>query len=291
MTFPHSAAGQAVPITGGSARRWLAVRLLSVVAVCAVVALGAAACGSRGSGGKSKPLSPTQALMLAASQARKVTSVAASLDILATGTYSTHLTGSVVERVKPSVLADEKFSISANGHTVPGGMEGLLTSNAMYLKLKALRKTLGRPWVKISFAKLKGSTGISLAPLIHQLQGNNPLVQAQMLRASSHVHRAGTATINGVPTTAYAGTLNLRAAMSKLGPGLRKLFNPALAATGITTAQFTVWIDGQHQVRKLVEHESGTQVHVTVVMVINSINQPVHITVPPASQVATPPGL
>ncbi len=309
MTFPHPAARQAVPPAGDRTRRWLAIRPLSVVAVCAATALTAAACGSSGHGGNggnsssgqatstshatpaSHAMPASQALSLAASQAQKVTSFSATMDISSTGAYSSHLHGSVVEQVKPTVLAQEKLNISAKGQHIPGGMEAVLTSNAMYLKLSRLTRAFGRSWVKISFAKLRGSTGISLAPLIHQLQGNNPLAEAQMLPAATQVHQVGTATINGVPTTAYAGTLNLAAAMSRLDPSLRKLFSPALSAAGITTAHFTAWIDGRHLIRKLVEDESGASTHVTTVMVINSINQPVHISVPPASQVASLPGL
>lgn len=280
-------------------RRWRrpASRTALVAVVCTAAAIAAAGCGSAGPGtspGRSAnghQMPASQALELAASAAQKVRTFAASMDITSGGTYSSHLTGTLEEQVKPTVLAHQTFAVTAAGTRVPGGMQTLLTGNAVYLKMSALVKALGKPWVKIPFSSLKKSTGVSLAPLIHQLQGNNPLAQTQALRAATDVRRVGSATINGVPTTEYAGTLNIAKSMAKLDPSLRKLVAPALSATGISTAHFKVWLDSQHQVRKLWETERGTSYHVTSLITITAINQPVHIHVPPASQVAKMPGL
>ena len=276
-------------------RRWPAIRPASVAAVCAAAAIAAAGCGSSaggtGAAGSGNAMSAAQELALAASAAQKVNSFAAHLTISSSGILSTHLSGTLEEQVRPTLLASERFSLQSQGTSVPGGMQTLLTGNAIYLKMSTLAKVLGKQWVKIPFSSLKKSTGVSLAPLIHQLQGNNPLAQAQMLPAASNVHQVGTATVGGVSTTEYAGTLNIAKSMAKLDPSLRKLVGPALKATGITTANFKVWVDGQHQVRKLTESESGGSTHFTTVMTIISINQPVHITPPPASQVAGLPGM
>jgi hypothetical protein len=52
---------------------------------------------------------------------------------------------------------------------------------------------------------------------------------------------------------------------------------------------FTVWIDGQHQVRRIVEVEQVNGASVDTTMNVTAINQPVHISPPPASQVAVFP--
>lgn len=285
-------------------RRWPAVRPASVAAVCAAAAIVAAGCGASGGGsgaasggatgagvGSGHAMSAAQELTLAATAAQKVNSFAAHLTISSGGALSTHLSGTLEEQVRPTLLASEKFNLQSQGTAVPGGMQTLLTGNAIYLKMSTLTKVIGKQWVKIPFSSLKKNTGVSLAPLIHQLQGNNPLAQAQMLPAADHVHQVGTATISGVSTTEYAGTLDIAKSLAKLDPSLRKLVGPALKATGITTANFKVWVDGQHQVRKLVESEGGGSTHFTTVMTIISVNQPVHITPPPASQVAGLPGM
>ena len=54
---------------------------------------------------------------------------------------------------------------------------------------------------------------------------------------------------------------------------------------------FHVWIDGRSHVRKMIETESVNGEHVTTTVYIAAINQPVHVTVPPASQTAPMPGV
>jgi hypothetical protein len=138
---------------------------------------------------------------------------------------------------------------------------------------------------------MKQTSGIDLAPLVRQLQGNNPLAQTQMLAAAQDVHQIGTATVNGIPTTQYAGTLDIAKSLAKLDPSLRKAVGPMMSAMGLSTARFVVWVDSQHQVRKMSETENGTHYHGTSVVTITSINQPVHIHVPPARLVGSMPGL
>lgn len=213
------------------------------------------------------------------------------MDITSSGMMASHLVGTLQEQLKPTVVAQQDLTVKEAGVSVPGGMHTLLTANAVYMRMSSLAKMTGKPWVKIPFSSLKKTSGINLAPLLHQLQGNNPLAQTQMLAAATNVHQIGTATVNGVPTTEYSGTLDVAKAMTRLDPSLRKLVGPAMAATGITTSHFTVWVDGQHQVRKMVQSEGGSSYHVNSAVTITSINQPVHIHVPPASQVGTVPGL
>lgn len=278
------------------------MRALPLAAVAAVAVVTVAACGSAASpssGAKaansknssSHTTSVTQALALAASSAQKVNSFTAAMNITTTGTYGSHLTGTVAEQVRPTLLASEKFSVATNGTAIPGGIQTLLTSHAVFVRISTLTRLLGKPWVKISFGSLKSSAGVNLAPLIHQLQGNDPLAEAQMLPAATNVHKVGTATINGVPTTEYSGTLNVSAAASRLDPSLKKLMGPGLSAMGITTSKFTVWIDSNHLIRKLVQTETGSTASVNSTMLVTSVNPALHFTVPPASQVASMPGL
>ncbi|HEY5985690.1 MAG TPA: hypothetical protein VIV12_04800 [Streptosporangiaceae bacterium] len=235
-------------------------------------------------------MSASQALELAADQAQKITSLTATMDIRSSGTLASHITGTLEEQIQPTVLARQTFTVQASGQHLPGTMQTLLTSDAVYLKIPSLANMLGKPWVKIPFSSLQNS-GLNLAPLVRQIQGNNPLAQAQMLQGATHVRQVGSQTVNGVPTTEYTGTIHAAAALAKLDPNMRKLLQPALSTTGITIIHFTAWIDGQHQVRKLAEASSGSNYRVSSVVVITSINQPVQVQPPPASQVAHVPGM
>ena len=199
--------------------------------------------GPAAGNGKATEMSASKALSLAASQAKKATSFSATMDISSGGSISTHMTGTLQEQTKPTLVAHQRFRISGGGTALPGTMETLLTGDAVYLKISSLAHLTGKPWVKVPFSSLK-SSGVSLAPLIHQMQGSNPLASAQMLPAASNVKRAGTQVIDGVPTTEYTGILHVNAAMQRVAPGLRKLVAPAMAATGVTTARFQVWVDG-----------------------------------------------
>jgi hypothetical protein len=213
------------------------------------------------------------------------------MDISASGTISSHLTGTLAEQARPAPLVHQVFQLTSNGSVIPGGMETLLTGHAIYLKVRSLAKLLGKPWVKLSFASLKSGKGVSLAPLIHQLQSTNPLAVAQMFPSARNIRRAGSQVINGVPVTEYTGTLQVGTALRRVAPDVRKLIGPAMSASGVTTATFRVWVDGQHQIRKLVEHQSGRRYQATVTMLVTSVNRPLRIQLPPPHRVATLPGL
>jgi hypothetical protein len=236
-------------------------------------------------------LTAGRALTLAAGQARQATSFSATIDVTTGGAAATHLSGTLVEQTKPALLAHEKFTVSAAGTSIPGGMETLMTSDAMYLKMSSLSRMAGKPWIKMPFSALKSGIGVNSGQLIRQMQANNPLASAEILPAATNVRKVGTQAINGVPATEYTGSLDVATALTRLGAGMKKLMAPQIAATGVRTARFTVWVDAQHRVRKLTEVESGGSYRATVVMVVTSINQPVSIQAPPASQTAAMPGL
>ncbi len=274
-------------------------RMLTAVACVTVVLAGCSSGGHPGSAStpagspshSGSGQSPSTVLSLAASHARAVTSFTATVQIKSSGSITSAMHGTLQEQVKPTVLAHQTFTISEGGAAIPGGMQTLLTPHAIYLKMSALSRVVGKPWILISFSALKSGAGVNLAPLIRQLQANNPLLMTQVLPTAQNVHEVGTATVAGVATTEYSGSYNVAQSMSKLDPSMRKLVKPALALAGITRAQFSVWIDGQDQVRKLVQTYNGTRYQATTVIVITSINTPVHIVVPPASQVGSIPGL
>ena len=282
-----------------------AARPAAVVAICAATAVAAgcstggtpsataspAGAGHSTTAGQGNSGPAAAALAIAASQASKVTSYTSTISITATGTNASSLNGSVAMQTKPTLVPDETVSGSTAQLPLPGGMEIILTSNTIYMKMSALAKMVGKPWVKLDFSSFRNTSGLDLASMFQQFQTSNPLAEAQMFAASTDVHQVGTQVINGVPTTEYTGTYHIAAGLSRLSPSLRRMMGPALSASGMTASQFTIWVDGQHNVRKLVQTESGNGTSITTTMLVTSINQPVHVQLPPASQVATMPGL
>jgi len=62
---------------------------------------------------------------------------------------------------------------------------------------------------------------------------------------------------------------------------LRKVLSSRLADMEDTLVSFHEWLDGQHNVRRAVEVETGGIVVVTTINV-TAINQPIRIALPPA---------
>lgn len=266
-------------------------KVTATIAAGTAAALLAAGCGS---GSASHPaaqaMSPMQAITLAASQAKKVSSFASTLSVTMSGAVTGTMAGAMQIRTKPSLLAGADFStLDFGGQNVPGGMQEILTSKTIYLKLALLSQQLHKPWAAIPFAALHKGTGVSLSQLTQQVQSNNPLVQTQMLAAAKNVRTVGTQIIGGVTTTHYTGSYPVAAGIAKLPSGLRAAESKGLQALGIRVVEFNAWIDAQHQIRKIVIHENGSTERMTVTLQVTSINQPVSVSLPPASQVATIP--
>ena len=253
-----------------------------------------AGCGSGGQQaavpGAQQPqqrLSAGKAISLAASQARHVNSYALSLHTRSTGIASTNTSGAIQIRLKPSLLGEVSLHLSVGGHALP--VDEIVTSDALYLKLPALGTVTSKPWIKISGSELRKGPGAVIGQMLQGFQNANPLAQTSMLTASKDLREVGTQTINGVQTTHYTGSYTIAAAIAKLPSALRSLSGPVLKSMGIKTVHFDTWIDGQHQLRKIVTREAGRGVRITSTVLITAINQPVSIKLPPPSQVAAAP--
>jgi LppX_LprAFG lipoprotein len=264
-----------------------------VIVTCAAGAaavLLAAGCGSGGTHPAARALSPQQAITLAANQAKQVNSFGVRMSITMSGTASVTMSGTAHVRIRPSLLADADFSkIDAAGQSLPGGMHEILTHRSIYLKMAPLSQQLHKPWAKISFSELQQGTGVNLSQLTQQVQNSNPLMQTQMLAAAKDVRAVGKQTIDGISTTHYTGTYSLSAGLAKLPASQRAVAQKGLQTLGVKNVRFNVWIDGQHQTRKIVVSETGSMENMTMTMQVTGINQPVSVTPPPASQVATIP--
>lgn len=250
-------------------------------------ASASASSGGASSGGST--LTAAQAIKDAAQHAQKATSYAADVTVQTSGTASSTISGTLKQQTTPSPLAVADFSsVTVQGQQVPGGMEEIIDSGGIYLKLAELSKQTGKPWIKIPGSDLSNLGGASLGQLL-QNGSNDPLVQTQMLASSTNVKKVGTATINGVATTEYTGTYPITAGLAKLPSATRSKIASQLRAMGLTTEHFTVWLDDQQQVRKVVNSAKGTSEQVASTVTVTSVNQPVTVTLPPASQTATVP--
>jgi LppX_LprAFG lipoprotein len=220
---------------------------------------------------------------MAARTSQQINSASSTLVIKVTGPVTETTTGSMQLQLKPSTLMSAALTITTGGKTIP--VDEVLGSQAVYLKIPGVSQLTGKPWLAISFAELSGKLGASFEQLLQSMQNGDPFDQTQLLATAKDVRAAGTQTIDGVRTTRYTGSYSASSARAALSPSLRRLLGPGLnALTG--DVRFTVWIDAQHHVRRTVEVEHVNGATVSSTVNITAINQPVHITMPPASQVA-----
>jgi hypothetical protein len=274
-------------------------RLLGTAAAASALLI-LAACGGSGGGtsahgpGKSNShhgtqqasnQSPQQIVEAAAVKASSVTSAVARIKETVSGAESTTISGVVHEQIKPSLQASLKLHVRGGGQNT--AISEVLTTKAVYLKVPGLAQQLGKPWLKISIAQLRHANS-AIGALYSSISKLNPAEQSGELAGATNVHAAGTAVVGGVSTTKYTGSVKVSAALRALPAKLRKTLRPELKQiTG--NIGFTAWIDGQGQLKKEVITESVAGSTVTIAVVLSAINQPVHLAIPPASQVATPP--
>ena len=265
-------------------------RLMATIAASAAAALMAAGCGGGSAPPAARPPSPLQVITLAAQRAGTEHSYAATMSITMSGTVTGTLQGTMRFRTQPSLLGEADYStVSFNGQSLPGGMREIVAAKTVYVKMAVLAQQLHKPWAAISFAGVKQGTGIDLSQLAQQAQNSNPLVQTQMLAAAKNVRRVGTQTIDGVATTQYAGSFPISAGIARLPAGVRSFLQKAVARLGTQTVRFNVWIDAQHQVRKIVSTTTGGTEQTTTAVQVTSVGQPVRITLPAPAQVFTIP--
>jgi hypothetical protein len=207
-------------------------------------------------------------------------------------TGAVNLTAAFVEQLRPSSLVSVDIpTLSSTGMSWPGGLAEIVTPSTLYVKLSFPTQEAHstKPWLAIPLSSLSQISGIdlNLSQIFGQATSSGPLSESQLLQGATSVRQVGTGSVDGVPVTEYTGTISLDKAMTYLSGSARTALQQAITAAGFSTASFTVWIDGQHIARKLVVTEAGTSVTETVTTTITSINEPVHITLPAASQTTT----
>ena len=277
---------------------------LAGLTAIAAAALAGCAAGSSGTGAAgagtqaAASSSPLDAVQLAAKTTGGADSFTGTMSVQATAkagaptSGNVSMTATMAEQLRPSLLAEVQIgTFSAAGQSLPGGLSEIITPSNLYLKWSLLTQELhtGKPWLVIPVSALSKSSGVDLSQLFSQATNSSPLNESQMLAGASGVRKVGTGTIDGVPVTEYTGTVSLDKGIQYLSGSSRAAMQQQIAAAGLSTATFTVWVDGQRVMRKAVITERGTAVTEVVTVAISTINQPVNIQVPAADQTTSLP--
>lgn len=204
---------------------------------------------------------------------------------------STSMTASFAEQTHPSLAEVTIGTLRAAGTSLPGGITEIVTPSTLYLKWSLLAQELHltKPWLAVPLSAMSKSSGVDLSQLLSQAESSGPLTESQLLAGATAVRKVGTSTLNGVAVTEYTGTLPMDKGLGFVSASIRSELKKEIAAEGITTAHFTVWIDGQHTVRKAIVTEDGTTATTTITTTVSSLNQPVNIQAPASSQTAPLP--
>jgi hypothetical protein len=274
-----------------------------LTAIAAAALAGCAAAGSgtgaAGSGAHTAaPSSPLDAVQLAAKTTSGANSFTGTMSLQATstsgaaGSGNVSMTATMAEQLHPSVLAQVQIgTLSAGGSALPGGLTEVLTPRDLYLKWSFLTQELhmAKPWLLIPVSAMSKSSGVNLSQIFSQATSSSPLNESQLLAGASDVRKVRTGTIDGVPVTEYTGTVSLDKGMQYLSGSAKTSMQKEVAAAGLTTATFTVWVDGQRVMRKAVITEHGTALTEVITVAISTLNQPVHIQIPAADQTTSLP--
>jgi hypothetical protein len=283
----------------------LVVIAAAAIAGCSPGTSSSGASSGAGASGSSSP-APANALdavKLAAKTSSSANSFTGTMDLRATvkpgadssstSAGAVSMTATFAEQLHPSPIASVNIaSLSSAGTSIPGGLAEIATPSTLYLKWSYLTQMLhlSKPWLAIPLSSLSQSGGVNLSQILGQATGSGPLAQSQLLQGATSVRQVGTGSVDGVPVTEYTGTLPLDKGISYLSGAAKAQLQQAMASAGFTEATFTVWVDGQHTVRKAVDTETGKDVTETITTTITSINQPVNIALPAAGQTSPLPG-
>jgi hypothetical protein len=155
----------------------------------------------------------------------------------------------------------------------------------MYVQLDGLpaggQLPNGKSWVKVDLERALKKLGVDLANLG---VGQSPTGVLAQLRGSINTQKVGTATIDGVRTTHYRGTVDVQDALDQATAKERKTLQRLLdgaKAHGVdaTSTTFDVWVGDDGLVRRLTQRV-GSVGHLT--MTFSDYGEPVRIEAPAA---------
>jgi hypothetical protein len=213
-----------------------------------------------------------------------------SMDMSIDGTIAkrstkSHVTGQV--RYRPTLAESLTMDSGATGQ-----MQLMLIDGTMYLKSPALASlSKGKPWIKISLKELGSKSGLDLGSLLDQAQQSNPAEQTKLFTASKDARKVGTETVDGVQTTHYTGTVDLKDGLAALDAKAREQYKQQYSKLGTNKVGFDVWVDGDSLPRKMVNKIKISQGEVNTTILFRDYGKPVTITAPPESEVGVFPGL
>jgi hypothetical protein len=151
----------------------------------------------------------------------------------------------------------------------------------------------GKTWLKIDVGKVAKKEGVDLDRLL-QANDADPTKMLDVLRRSANPVLVGKESVDGVSTSHYTATVDLRRlAALETDDAVRESLRRAIEVSGTATYPVDVWIDSDGYLRRvrttMVEAPPGapgTVVTMTATQELSAFGVPANVPVPPADTVA-----
>jgi len=284
------------PRFGGAAR---AVRPLGFAAVAVAAAVTVAGCkpgsysgaspGGSNSGttsSSSSSMSAGQILTLAAQQAQQMSTFSANVQITAAGATDANLSGTMNEVATSA--SSPAISITASAGQL-GNVKIILSNGMAYLRSPFFMSAYHHRWIEGTVSNLSSSSGVNLGPLLALLEGSSPVMQTQLFPYGSNMRYMGRSFFDGYRMREYGGHYVLADILSHLPSSMQPTVQSWMNS-GLSMTRFRAWMDPSHMVRKLVLIETVNGTRFTITLTLDSVNQAMHIAMPPAAVVFILPG-
>jgi hypothetical protein len=252
-----------------------ALTALSACSASATKAASTAAANGAG-GAKSAVLTVADALSLTTKKTSSYTSSKVRMTMVVPKVGSTVMTGSMSR----NPLA---MDMTMTNPQLPQGMRVLMSGTTEYMNMgdAGAKEFNGKHWLKMDFSTM-GAEGKALADALNKSNTQSPSTSVKLLTSSGDVKRVGTETVDGVSTTHYAGTVDLKK-LSASDPDLKSLLDSA-TKLGMTTETVDMWVNDQNLPVKVHETATSSQGPVDTTIEYSDFgNTPVTVTPPPAS--------
>jgi hypothetical protein len=283
------------------------VRLRSLIVL--VLLAGATACGQAQVNHTTAPppsthtKAPKPGVELAASATR--TSRAKSARIAMRMRMTVPPNGTPITANATGVVGFRDRSVDLGLHmAIPGAgtirMREIMVWPVIYMHSPLFSAALhGKQWIRLDMAKLERANGVNLNALT-STGSNDPTEMLQTLESESDsLRNLGGATVRGVPTVHYRAVIDLAKAAQNAPAAVRAAVKKSdarlIAMLGTDKMPMDVWIGQDKLVRRIAYRmaipvaSTGDTMKMDVQLDIFDFGVPVHVTAPPAREVAELP--
>lgn len=269
-------------------------------ALFASLALVVAACTSGTEGASHLPADPRQAVLASVTDTESATSAAFDFSVSVNGTpqlggLSAAGGGGTSTPISLTIgghglysfsdkTGETTISLPAVGQTPAQTVQVREIGNELYLSSPRISAVDGgKPWVSVSLSDFEHSQGQSSSPIGNLSLGDPTQILGLLKQLTGSVTQVGTSDIDGVPTTEYAGTIDLAGGATTGST----IISPAAAqALGLSNIPIDVWVDDQGRARQVQTSFSVLGLSVKALVHMGSFGTHVSVQPPPSDQVA-----